>query len=77
MFHVASPRCLPYTTACQLTQPVVGYTAWDTALEFGPPSGTGNWSSVVQETSRIPTKIDKLSLYLFEAFTNQLIYYMY
>ena len=41
IFHAASPRCFPYTTACQLTQPVVGYTALDTALEFGPPSGTG------------------------------------
>ena len=41
IFHAASPRCFPYTTACQLTQPVVGYTARDTALEFGPPSGTG------------------------------------
>ena len=40
-FQAASPRCFPYTTACQLTQPVVGYTARDTALEFGPPSGTG------------------------------------
>ena len=40
IFHGASPRCFPYTTVCQLTQPVVGYTARDTALELGPPSGT-------------------------------------
>ena len=41
IFHGASPRCFPYTTVRQLTQPVVGYTARDMALEFGPPSGTG------------------------------------
>ena len=36
IIHGTSPRCFPYTTVCQLTQPVVGYTAWDTALELGP-----------------------------------------
>ena len=41
IFHGASPRCFPYTTECQLTQPVVGYTVRDTALELGLPSGTG------------------------------------
>ena len=41
IIHGTSPRCFPYTTVYQLTQPVVGYTALDTALEFGPPSGTG------------------------------------
>ena len=41
IFQAASPRCFPYTTACQLTQTVVGYTAQDTALELGAPSGTG------------------------------------
>ena len=41
IFHAASTRCFPYTTACQLTQPIVGYTARDTVLNFGPPSGTG------------------------------------
>ena len=40
IFRGASPRCFPYTTACLLTQPVVGYTARDTALEFGPSSST-------------------------------------
>ena len=34
-FHGASLRCFPYTTACQLTQPVVGYIAPDMALELG------------------------------------------
>ena len=33
IFHGASPRCFPYTTVSQLTQPVVGYR--DTALELG------------------------------------------
>ena len=40
MFHDASPKCFPYNTVCQLTPPVVGYTAQDTALEFGLLSGT-------------------------------------
>ena len=40
-FHGASPRCFPYTTVCQLTQPVEGYTALDTALELCLQSGTG------------------------------------
>ena len=35
------PRCFPYTTVCQLTQPVVGYTVQDKVLELGLPSGTG------------------------------------
>ena len=39
-FHVASPRYFPYTTACQLNHPVVGYAAQDTALEQSPPSST-------------------------------------
>ena len=34
IFQADSPRCFPYTIACQLTQPVVGYTAWDTALKY-------------------------------------------
>ena len=40
-FRAASPTCFPYTTACQLTQPVVGYTVRDMALELGLQSGTG------------------------------------
>ena len=41
IFHGASPRCFFYTTACQLIQPVVGYTARNTAFELGLPSGIG------------------------------------
>ena len=40
ILRATSPRCFPYTTACQLTQPVVSNTARDMALELGPPSGT-------------------------------------
>ena len=44
IFWATTPRCFPYTTACQLTQPVLGYTAQDTALALGPPSCTlGSW----------------------------------
>ena len=41
IFHGASPRCFPYNTVCHLTQPVIGSTARDMALELGLPSGTG------------------------------------
>ena len=40
IFHGTGPRCFPYTTVYQLTQPFVGYTVQDTALEFGQPSST-------------------------------------
>ena len=39
IFHGASPRCFPYTTACQLTQSVVRYAAQDMTLELGLTSG--------------------------------------
>ena len=39
-FQGVSLRCFPYTTACQLTKPVVGYAVRDTAFELGLPSST-------------------------------------
>ena len=74
MFHAASPRCFPYTTACQLTQPVVGYTAWDTALEFGPPSGTGKLIPLLRDAgtsscNRLPQPTDGIFPHLAHSHT--------
>ena len=65
-FHVASPTCFPYITACQLTQSVVGNTAWDMALESGLPNGTGKLIPLLlcSDTSscpRCPQQADGIS----------------
>ena len=74
IFHAASPRCFPYTTACQLTQPVVGYTARDTALEFGPPSGTGKLIPLLLDAgtsscTRLPPPTDGIFPHLAHSHT--------
>ena len=42
VFHGASPRCFPYTTVCQLTQPFVGSTARDTVWNLVRQAALGS-----------------------------------
>ena len=50
IIHGASPRPFPYITVCKLTQPVLGYTALDTALELGLRSDTGKLIPLLLDT---------------------------
>ena len=44
IFQAANPRYFPYTTACQLTQPVVGYTAHTGHWNLVCRAALGSWS---------------------------------
>ena len=75
IFHGASSRCFPYTTVCQLTQSVVGYTARDTVLELGPPSGTGKLIPLLLDAgtsrcTRIPQQADGVFPHLTHGHTS-------
>ena len=75
IFYGSSARCFPYTTACQLTQPVVGYTAPDMALELGPPSGTGKLIPLLLDAgtsrcTRLPLPTDGIFPHLTHGHTS-------